>query len=127
MHSPSLDAQYDDSGSHRPEVVRWLDPYGGFVEGPRRRTRARIHYAGGEVAIVRDVEYILQPFMLPTREQPHFCFGHRLAHLFAASARFFACSASQPLAGPTMFGPKSIIPRNEQIKGQTSTAVAEAG
>ena len=127
MHSPSLNTQYDDSSWHRPEVDRWLDLYGGFVEGPRRRTRARIHYAGGKVAVVRDVECILQSFMLPTRERPHFCFGHRLAHLFVASARFFACSASQLLAGPPMFGPISTIPRNEQIEGQTSRAVAEAG
>ena len=61
------------------------------------------------MAVVRDVESILQSFMLPTRERPCFCFGHRLAHLFVASARFFACSASQLLAGPPMFGPKSII------------------
>ena len=79
------------------------------------------------MAVVRDVECILQSFMLPTRERPHFCFGHQLAHLFVASARFFACSASQLLAGPLMLGPKSIIPRNEQVKGQTSRAVAEAG
>ena len=74
------------------------------------------HYAGGEVAIVRDVECILQSFMLPTRKRPHFCFGHRLAHLFVASARFFACSASQLLAGPPMFGPKSIIPRMSRLR-----------
>jgi hypothetical protein len=95
-------------------------------KAPRRRTRARIHYAGGEVAIVRDVECILQSFMLPTRERPHFCFGHRLAHLFAASARFFACSASQLLAGPPMFGPFSNN-KVVQTKGQTSRAVAKAG
>ena len=68
------------------------------------------------MAVVRDVECILQSFMLPTRERPHFCFGHRLAHLFVASARFFACSASQLLAGPPMFGPKSIIPRMSRLR-----------
>ena len=68
------------------------------------------------MAIVRVVECNLQLFMLPTRERPHFCFGHRLAHLFVASARFFACSASQLLAGPPMFGPKSIIPRMSRLR-----------
>ena len=67
------------------------------------------------MAVVRDVECILQSFMLPTRERPHFCFGHRLASVLAC-APFFAVSTSQLLAGPPMFGPKSIIPRMSRLR-----------
>jgi len=77
------------------------------------------------MAVVRHVECILQSFMLPPRELPHFCFGHRLASVLAC-APFFAVSTSQLLAGPPMFGPLS---KNKvvQTKGQTSRAVAKAG
>ena len=77
------------------------------------------------MAVVRDVECILQSFMLPPRERPHFCYGHRLASVLAC-APFFAVSTSQLLAGPPMFGPLSNN-KVVQTKGQTSRAVAKAG
>ena len=77
------------------------------------------------MAVVHDVECILQSFMLPPREWSHFCFGHRLASVLAC-APFFACSTSQLLTGPPMFGPLSNN-KVVQTKGQTSRAVAKAG
>ena len=87
-----MDAEYDDSGWHRPEVDRRLHPHGGLVKGPRRWCGARLYYEDRQMALIRDVTIV------------HAAASFMAALLLQAAASgtsstsrslFFACSAIQ--------------------------------
>ena len=78
MLSPAMDAEYDDRVCID---LRWTDGSIRMAASPKALhdcVEPRLLYADRKVAVIRDVEWILQSSMLPTRTWLHFSCRLRL-------------------------------------------------